>query len=326
MLIFLHLEFRNGDPKSRTRLVEIINRACRDKGFFQLTNTDISLDLQNRIIQASRDFFNLPLQEKLKCDMNSNKYHRGYEVLGAQRLEPGAATDTKEAIYFGEDLSADDPRVLAGEYNCGPNLYPAALDKVFPETCMEYYYAARQLAKDIMNVLALGLGLEETYFDNFSNDRPSCTLRLIHYPPTPQTSSLERGVGAHRDWGCVTILLQDAVGGLQVQDEKTGKWLDVVPVPGAFVVNLGNTMMRWTNHHYTSGTHRVMNFSHNERYSVPFFFNGNVGKIIDTLPGCEQRPDTADRPYGPPQRETKYEAISLEDYIFEQFKASYNVN
>lgn len=190
-----------------------ISKACRVKGFLQLTNTDISLDLQNRIIQTSKDFFKLPLEEKMKCDINSNVYHRGYEVLGAQRLEASTAADMKEAIYIGENLPLGDPRVLAGEYNCGPNLYPVALGKPFQDTCTEYYFAARQLATDVMKILALGLSLQENYFDNFCNDRPSATLRLIHYPPTP-ISPLARGVGAHRDFGCVTILLQDMVGGL----------------------------------------------------------------------------------------------------------------
>jgi isopenicillin N synthase-like dioxygenase len=284
------------------------------------------LDVQNRVIQASKDFFSLPLEEKMKCDLNLNKYQRGYEMMRAQRLEPGAAPDTKEAIYVGEDLPLDHPRVLAGEYNCGPNLYPEALGAGFQDSCMEYYYAARQLAKDVMEALAVGLGLGEKYFHGFCDDRPSATLRLIHYPPTPQTSPLERGVGAHRDFGCVTILLQDEVGGLQVQNEMTGEWMEVLPVPGALVVNIGNTMMRWTNHHYTSGTHRVMNFSHRERYSVPLFFNGNADKIIDTIPGCEERKDTSDRPYGPPLRRTKYEPIQLRDYLSEQYQTSYKIS
>jgi isopenicillin N synthase-like dioxygenase len=279
------------------------------------------LDLQNRVIEESKNFFNMPMEEKMKYDLNSNKYHRGYETLRAQKLEPGAAPDTKEAIYIGEHLPADHPRVIAGEYNCGPNLWPDS--KQFQATCTEYYFAARELAQDVMKALALGLGFAEDYFYDFCYDRPSCTLRLIHYPPTPRTSPLERGVGAHRDFGCVTILLQDQVGGLQVQDEKTGEWLDVVPVPGAFVVNIGNTMMRWTNHHFTSGTHRVMNFSHNERYSVPFFFNGNAAKLIGTIPGCEERKETSDRPYGPPIKQSKYEPIQLRDYLNEQFQASY---
>lgn len=317
--------FHGSDEAARASLVADIDRACRDKGFFQLTNTDISLELQSRIIKASKDFFDLPLEEKLKCDLNSNDYHRGYETLRAQKLEPGAAADTKEAIYIGEDLPVNHPRVLAGEYNCGPNLYPQALGKPFEDTCMEYYYAARSLAQDVMKAIALGLGLDVSYFDDFCNDRPSSILRLIHYPPTPQTSPLERGVGAHRDFGCITILLQDQVGGLQVQDEKTGKWIDVVPTPGAFVVNIGNTMMRWTNHHYTSGTHRVMNFTRSERYSVPFFFNGNSDKMIDIIPGYEKRKDTSNRPYGPPLKQTEYKPVQLREYLLEQFQSSYAI-
>jgi isopenicillin N synthase-like dioxygenase len=121
----------------------------------------------------------------------------------------------------------------------------------------------------------------------------------------------------------VTILLQDAVGGLQVQDEMTGEWIDVVPTPGAFVVNVGNTLMRWTNHHFTSGTHRVMNFSHKERYSIPFFFNGNAMKVIDTVRGCEEQQDTSHRPFGPPLKQTRYEPVILRDYMYEQFENSY---
>jgi isopenicillin N synthase-like dioxygenase len=281
------------------------------------------MELQDRIIEAARELFSLPLEEKMKCDLNSNKYHRGYETMRAQQLEPGAAPDHKEAIYFGEDIPADDPRVLAGEYNCGPNLYPEVLGKPFKDTCTEYYYAARQLATTVMKVMSVGMGLGETYFDDFCTDRPSASLRLIHYPPTPQTGPLERGVGAHRDFGCVTILLQDSVGGLQVQDEKTGEWFDVVPVPGALVINMGNSMMRWTNHHFSAGTHRVMNFTRNERYSVPFFFNGNAAKMLDTIPGMEEPKDTSDRPYGPPMRKTRYDPIRLGDYLSEQFKTSY---
>lgn len=186
--------FRGTDADARSTLVQNIDRAHRTKGFFRVTNTDISPDLQQRIIQASRDFFDLPLEDKMKCDLHSNSYHRGYEKLRDQRLEPGAGPDNKEAIYIGEDLALDHPRVQAGEYDCGPNLYPEALGKDFRDTCMEYFFAARALAQDIFKAMALGLGLEETYFDDFTLDRPSCSMKLIHYPPTPTSSSLERGV------------------------------------------------------------------------------------------------------------------------------------
>lgn len=288
-----------------------------------MTNTSVPVSLQNDILAAFKAFFDLPLEDKMTCDLKKNKYHRGYETMGAQMLEPGTAPDKKEAIYFGEDLPADHPRVVAGDYNCGPNLYPESLGQPFRDACTVYYKAALALAQDVMTALALGLGLEPTWFDNFVRVDPSATLRLVHYPPTPVLAPNERGVGAHRDFGCVTLLLQDSVGGLQVQDERTGNWLDVTPVPGAFVVNLGNAMMRWTNHQFTSNTHRVINYSPHDRYSVPFFFNGNAKHILDTIPGCESRPDTGDRAYGPPLNQATYQPIILRDFLFEKFTESY---
>ncbi|CAK7218043.1 hypothetical protein SBRCBS47491_003372 [Sporothrix bragantina] len=315
--------FHGSDTEARDKLIADINAACRDKGFFQLINTSVSRDLQDRILSATKEFFDLPLEEKMKCDLRSNKYHRGYETLGAQMLEPGTSPDKKEAIYFGEDLPEDHPRVVAGDYNCGPNLYPPSLGQAFRDTCTDYYAAALVLAQDIMVALALGLGLEPTWFDDFVRVDPSATLRLIHYPPTPTLGANERGVGAHRDFGCVTLLLQDEIGGLQVQDERTGTWLDVTPVPGAFVVNMGNAMMRWTNHQFTSNTHRVMNYSTHDRYSVPFFFNGNAKHVLATIPGCETRKDTSDRAFGPPLDQGAYEPIVLRDFLFQQFTESY---
>jgi isopenicillin N synthase-like dioxygenase len=238
-------------------------------------------------------------------------------------LEPGAKPDTKEALYIGEDLPGDDPRVLRGEYNCGPNLFPDVLGREFKDTCMEYYYAARNLAEDVMRAIALALGLNEGYFDDILGAKAFATLRLIHYPPTPETGSKERGVGAHRDFGCITLLLQDSTGGLQVQDEKTGAWLDVQPVQSAYVVNLGNAMMRWTNHHYTSNTHRVMNFSGKDRYSAPFFYNCDVESVMRTLPGCEVQRDTGEKKFGLPAGEGVYLPVVLREFLNGQFEESY---
>ncbi|OAA61959.1 Oxoglutarate/iron-dependent oxygenase [Niveomyces insectorum RCEF 264] len=319
--------FYGNDADARDRLIADIDRACRDKGFFQLTNTSVSQDLQDRILAAARAFFALPLDEKMTCDLRSNKYNRGYEPLGAQMLEPGTAPDKKEAIYFGEDLPADHPRVLAGDYNCGPNLYPPSLGPAFRATCTAYYRAALALATDVMTALALALGLDAHWFDPFVRTNPAATLRLIHYPPDPHPAHPnQRGVGAHRDFGCVTLLLQDgAVGGLQVQDERTGRWLDVRPVRGAFVVNVGNALMRWTNHTFTSATHRVLNASPHDRYSVPFFFSGNPQQVLGTIPGCESRPHdaAATSTTAGDTTEEAYAPVVLRDFLQQQFAASY---
>ena len=247
-------------------------------------------------------------------------------------LEPGSAPDTKEAIYIGQHLPAEHPRVQRKEYNCGPNLYPASLGDEWHETCMEYLRAMTTLSRELMRALALSLELPQTFFDDFAGENANSTLRMIHYPPTPQSSDQKsRGVGAHRDFGCLTLLLQDSVGGLQVQDETKGQWLDVTPVPGVYVVNLGNLISRWTNHHYISNTHRVLNFSGRDRYSIPFFFSGDVSHTASTLPGLEVRRDLSARKFGlkavtaeAEEEGDNYRPILVRDFLKEQFDNSYS--
>jgi len=245
-------------------------------------------------------------------------------MLGGQMLEPGTAPDTKEAIYLGEDLAPDHPDVVNGEYGCSPNIYPAVLGSQWHDACMEYFSGMKTLARDVMRALAAALKIPEDYFDHFTESNPAAILRLIHYPPTPKTSDKERGCGAHRDFGCITLLLQDQVGGLQVQDEETGEYLDIAPIPGAYVVNLGNLMARWTNHHYTSNTHRVLNFSPIDRYSIPFFYSGNPNHVLETIRGLEERPQQSIiRTYGPAIPEASYGSISVREFLQDQFIQSY---
>ncbi|KIW31616.1 uncharacterized protein PV07_03243 [Cladophialophora immunda] len=316
--------FRSENEVLKAEFLQALGQACRDKGFFQLTNHGVEPELQRRIFAASKELFSLPLEEKLKARLTTGTNGRGYETIGDQMLEPGSAPDTKEAIYLGEDLPADHPRVLKGEYGCGSNIYPSCLGPQWHETCMEYFQAMTNLAREVMRALAAALNIPEDYFDRFTDSEPTATLRLVHYPPTPRTSDKERGCGAHRDFGCITLLLQDGVGGLQVQDEETGEFLDIDPVPGAYVVNLGNLMARWTNHHYTSNTHRVLNFSATDRYSIPFFYSGNAKYTLETIPGLEERPQSvAARKYGPAIPAEPYGPVSVTDFLREQFVQSY---
>ena len=192
---------------------------------------------------------------------------------------------------------------------------PSSLPDVedFKATALEYYSQVVQLAKDILKVLALTLDLPEDYFDEYASGAVA-TMRLLHYPSQPPDSpaKLTRGIGAHTDFGCITILLQDTVSGLQVYDYTTKEWLDVTPTPGAFVVNLGNLMMRWSNDRYISNLHRVINVSGEERYSIPVFFSGNPDYVVECLPNCKKQGE-----------EAKWKPITVEQAIKEGYADSY---
>ena len=145
-------------------------------------------------------------------------------------LEAGTGPELKEGLYIGEEIPRDHPFSLQGKLNSGPNQWPQAVEdpEHFQRTSMEYYHAVFDLAKDVLGVLALTLGVDENYFDTLT-DGAVATMRYLHYPAQPRDADekLNRGIGAHTDFGCVTLLLQDEVDGLQVLDAPTGTWLDV---------------------------------------------------------------------------------------------------
>lgn len=196
--------------------------------------------------------------------------------------------------------------MLEQRIHCGQNAYPQEVrdPSAFQRTVDEYHETMTRLAENILRVIAMTLNLDEEYFQAFCTE-PAAVLRLLHYPPqAPDASEDERGIGAHTDFGGITLLLQDQVGGLQVFDAATKSWIDVKPTPGALVVNLGNVMMRWSNDRYVSNLHRVINASGRERYSVPFFYSGNPDFVIDCLPGCEDG-----------VKGSKYGPIKVQDWI-----------
>jgi isopenicillin N synthase-like dioxygenase len=268
----------------RMAVAKAFRDACLDKGFLYIVDHGIPPDLTEAVFTETQRFFALPLERKQEVHMAKSAYHRGYEPLRGQVLEAGMPPDVKEGFYLGNELSEHDPRVQARLFDHGPNQWPAGLPG-FRETLDIYFANMEALCRLTMRALALSLDLAEDHFEHFCDGAVS-NLKLLHYPPQPANAHPEeKGCGAHTDWGAITYLLQDDAGGLQVCDATRG-WIDAPPVQGAFVLNLGDLIARWTNDRFRSTLHRVINRSGRERYSVPFFFSGRPDHDVVCLPTC----------------------------------------
>lgn len=303
-------DLSSADPAKRAAVGEALRAACLDKGFFYCSGHGISQGLIDAAFAQTRALFDLSNEEKDKLDKSHSRANRGYEKLGGQTLEAGAMPDRKEGYYIGLELPEADPRVAAGRFNRGPNIWPTDLPSFRP-TMRAYFAALTDLSETLMRGIALSLNLPEDAFKDYCKD-PLPTLRLLHYPPARADAPEERGAGAHTDFGGLTILLQDDNGGLQVFDAASDGWIHADPIPGTYIVNLGDMIARWTNDKYRSTLHRVINTSGRERYSIPFFFAGNPDYEVKCIPSCLADGETP-----------KYEPITVEGHLTSMYKKTY---
>lgn len=257
-----------------------LGAACRDSGFFCLTGHGVPDDEITQVFAQARRFFALPEAEKAALDIAHTPHNRGWARMGSERLdESSGQVDRKEAFNIGLDLAKDDPRVLRGDPFRGVNVWPDLPG--FREALLSYYERAWQLGVALHGAIARDFGLDPGYFaPHFT--APMATLRLLSYPPASGAEG-EIGAGAHSDYGSITLLLTDGEPGLQVQ-ALSGDWIDVPHVPGAFIVNIGDCLMRWSNDQYRSTPHRVLPPTRARR-SVAFFLDPNPDSVIAALPG-----------------------------------------
>jgi isopenicillin N synthase-like dioxygenase len=251
-----------------------IDAALREAGFFAVLGHGVSAGVVDGAFDASKRFFALADAEKSRWHIDRWPLKRGFDPIGWQALDVGQPPDVKESFY-------------TGNTSLGPNQWPdEALVPGFRAACEAYSAAMRQVADRLMRLFANALGMASHAFDGYMRD-PTCTTRLLHYPPQPATAAPGQiGCGAHTDWGALTLLAQDDAGGLQVQ-RSDGSWLDTEPVPGALVVNTGDMMPRWTNDRWRSTMHRVINKrSGRDRWSIAYFFDLDPDARIAPLPVC----------------------------------------
>lgn len=255
--------------KNNNVLAQEIRKACSEIGFFYIKNHNISLRLQKDLEQLSQQFFELPLSEKNKISMDkAGKAWRGYFPLKAELTSN--LPDVKEGIYFGEEHNDKSLEVINGTPLFGKNLYPAKITML--QTVVEnYMHTMHQLANKIMEAIALSLNLEANFFVKNYTQKPTQLFRIFHYPPVQENELW--GVGEHTDYGLITILKQDKVGGLQVK--ANNKWIDAPPIENTFVCNIGDMLDFLTGGFYQSTPHRVKNTTQQNRYSFPYFFDPN---------------------------------------------------
>jgi len=270
-----------------------IGRACRECGFFYIVGHGVDEGLQQRLEELSRQFFAQDVASKMEISMaRGGRAWRGYFPVGGE-LTSGLP-DWKEGLYFGAELGADHPLVQARMPMHGPNLFPANLPQ-FRETVLAYLAAMTELGHALMLGLALSLGLPESYFAERYTGDPLVLFRIFNYPARTASSDDEAGwgVGEHTDYGLLTILKQDDIGGLQVKTPDG--WIEAPPISGSFVCNIGDMLERLTGGLYHSTAHRVRNVSGRDRLSFPFFFDPNFNAEVAPLPLspalADERPD-----------------------------------
>jgi isopenicillin N synthase-like dioxygenase len=274
-----------GDAADSRAVGAAIDRACRESGFFYVTGHGVDPEAVRRLERLSREFFTLDLEEKMEIRMAlGGRAWRGYFPVGAE-LTSGRP-DQKEGLYFGAELDSDHPAVRAGTPLHGPNLFPER-PRELRAAVLDHLAAMTRLGHRLMSGIALGLGLERSFFaDRYTRD-PLILFRIFHYPPLPGAVASTPdaslwSVGEHTDYGLLTILVQDAIGGLAVKS-KAG-WIEAPPIEGAFVCNIGDMLDRMTGGLYRSTPHRVRNRSDRGRLSFPFFFDPAWTAAIAPIP------------------------------------------
>jgi isopenicillin N synthase-like dioxygenase len=291
----------SGDDATRERIAAEIGAASRDTGFFYIANHGIEQSRIDRAFAEANRFFDHP--DAWKSRLRKQPGTNGYEPLETQRLDNASPGDLKESFNFSTPG-------IAGRPDFSTNRWPDDLPG-FQEGLEAYYHPMLDLALHVSRLIAISLRLPWNYFDPGLRT-PSAPLRLLRYPPQPADAQFNQlGAGAHTDWGWITLLAQDNCGGLEIETAQ-GDWIRAEPIPGTFVVNLGDLVPRWTNDRYHSSLHRVMNNrSGRNRHSMVLFYSPAYDTHVECLPTCLE-----------PGEKPKYPPITAGDHTKQRYEDS----
>jgi len=276
----LNLDGLNAIGDDRAAFLSSLRDAARQVGFFYLTGHGIEQAVLDGLMKSARRFFALPARDKMAVDMVNSPHFRGYTRLAWERTR--GLQDWREQI----DVGAEQP-VLANTAGApawtrlqGPNQWPAALPELRPAV-MRWQAVATRVLTRLLRAFASSLGQKEDVFEPLYRNDPHVLVKLIHYPGRDLTSS-DQGVGAHKDSGLLSLLLQDEQGGLQVETARG--WVDVAPRAGALVVNIGELLELASDGYLRATLHRVVTPpAGRERFSAAFFLGARLDATVPLL-------------------------------------------
>lgn len=299
-----------GDDEGAARDVAAqIKEAAVHTGFFYVSGHNVSPLLMDAIHLAARYFFALPEARKKAIAVTPQTAHRGYMPF-AQTRQPGfSKADHKESFNFAFPFTPDHPAMASGHGLIGLNQWPEG-EPQWRRIVERYYDTVFELGQRILGGFALALDMPRDHFRSMYR-YPLVRTRLLHYPAQEAPSPDQFGAAAHTDYGTITILWQDDVGGLQVR-RRDGQWIDAPPIENTFVINIGDMLELWSNDLFVSTPHRVLNPSGRERYSIATFYDPDFDVRVECLPNCS----SAERP-------PRHAPMVAGDYITSRYDGTY---
>ncbi len=304
--------FAGADTSRQAETAAEISRACREIGFFYLKNHGVDSMLLEDMFRASADFFDQPQDIKKDVAWRSAEENLGYVAIGRESLDPNQPGDFKEAFNINEDDAMSGER----DRRHPDNRWPQRPDSFRP--VMERFFSACvDTADAVLHAFAIALDTPKDFFveKHAAHDH---TMRVLHYPAlgeAGQDDDAKPRAGGHTDYGSITLLFQDDVGGLEVRS-LDGEWRFAPPIPGTVLINTGDLMQRWTNDVFRSTPHRVgASLTENagrDRYSVAFFCHPDMSADISCLDSCHDQ-----------QRPAQYPPITAHEHLMERLEATY---
>jgi isopenicillin N synthase-like dioxygenase len=306
--------FAEGDVATRQNVAQAIYDACHTVGFLYLQNHGIAVALIDRIFQQSQAFFALPLDRKQDLAWSSEFSNRGYVGLKRERLNPQRPGDAKECFNIGKEIGKEIENAASLNTELMQNLWIPG-DEAFRKTALEFFDACTQTANQVFCAFAMALNLPESFLVD-RHQTQDHTLRLLHYPPmvhAPEPGQIR--AGEHSDYGSLTFLFQDDVGGLEVQTAD-GKWQFAPCIPDTILVNTGDLMQRWSNDVFRSTKHRVGvptdDRCPRSRYSIAFFCQPDAAAEITCIDSCQSETNPS-----------RYPPVLAGDYLISLLQATY---